>query len=89
MYFLRWIKDYSNMKKPATKSPLNLYGIVMHIQSMLVGSSDKKPVHWSTFTQQLVETGRCTNDELVSAMNTVIKPFGPVMGINHNFFVHP
>lgn len=54
---------------------------------MLQGSTQAKPLHWTVFVKQFVEEGEYSNDELVSAMNSILLPFGKMHGANHNFWI--
>jgi len=63
--------------------------IVQSIQGLLEKTSPGEGIHWTVFTKQFVEGGVCLNDELVSAMNSILLPNGNVSGMNHSYWVGP
>ncbi len=60
--------------------------ICKQIKEMLEGTSYKKGVHWDTFRKKFIDTGACSNDVLISCMNSILRPNGPVSGVNNIFW---
>jgi hypothetical protein len=56
--------------------------------SELVDSSQASPSHWSELVKLFTDKQPvCTEPELLIAMNSILLPYGPVRGMNNNFWI--
>ena len=60
--------------------------LVNQVTEILRPATENKPMHWSVLTDHFVKGNMCTNDELVTAVNSLLVPFGRLRGKDHRFW---
>ena len=55
----------------------------------LSNSTEQKQVAWSDLIAEYVESyqPKCSNSELVSAMNNILRPYGNIRGVGHRYWI--
>lgn len=59
------------------------------VAKLLQDTTEANPMHWSVLTEEFVDSGQWTNEQLVSTVNSLLVPAGSVRGSNHYFWFEP
>lgn len=60
--------------------------LVSEIRRVIGSATEQNPVHWSVLIKRFVDGGLYSDDQLVTAVNSILLPFGNLRGSNHNFW---